>query len=262
MASDAVVTTATRVLGAVTAPVGGGTIGNFTELNRNRPAPGAMPLLAYPFNPQVHATDDLSVVENLGAIWSGVATARAFAREAKLAVGPVSLARQPDPFAAGKSGPGAGAAAGDPRQRSAFGAAWTVGALKHLCEAGVASATLYQTHGAMGLTDESGAFPLYHVLAAAGELAGGEVLLCTQGRPLRQAGLAFGLGNRVRWVVANLHYEEATLELRGLDGFTVKAARELPREPGGEVRPADVAGRATLPAYGVVVLDLERVRDE
>jgi hypothetical protein len=67
---------------------------------------------------------------------------------------------------------------------------WTVGSLKHLCESNVYSVTCYETSGWRGVMErEDGpalpdmfrslprsVYPLYHVLADAGEYVGASVL--------------------------------------------------------------------------------------
>jgi hypothetical protein len=219
--------------------VGRGTVGNFTELNRNRPEPGSAALLAYPICPQIHATDDLSVVENLAAQADTVRTARSFAPAAHLAVGPVSLARRPDPFAAGQSG-GAEQPAGDPRQASPLGAAWTLGSIKHLAEAGADSVTYFDATGPFGVMDADGRpFPLFGVLAAVGEFAGGEVIECLD-EPMSFAALAVCKDDRARLVVANLLSRRQCVEIDEPDGW---------RPIGEPPRAAD------LPPYGIATFD-------
>ena len=61
------------------APFGGGADTNFTELNRARPPVDALDLVCYPIIPQIHAFDDLSIVETLAGQAATVASARAFA---------------------------------------------------------------------------------------------------------------------------------------------------------------------------------------
>src|SRR5690606_38917953 len=46
--------------------VGGGSDANFAELNRNRAVAAAADFVAFSLNPQVHGTDELTIVENLG----------------------------------------------------------------------------------------------------------------------------------------------------------------------------------------------------
>ena len=222
--------------------VGPGTAGNFAELNRNRPEEGTAQLLAWPLNPQMHATDDLTIVENLPAHCDTVTSARAFAPGAALAVGPVTLHRRPDPFAAGKTGRETELVAPDPRQRSDLGAAWTLGSIKFLAEAGATSATYYQVSGPFGLMDGPELFPLYHVLADVGEFAGGDVLATETTEPRWLAALTLRKGERLRVLLANMFWQPQSVRLARIKGY-------IP-EVGSRPLLEDV-----LPPYGVARFD-------
>ena len=215
--------------------VGGGTLGNFAELNRDRPPTGAE-LVAYPINPQIHAFDDLSLVENLQGQTGTVRTVRAFSPKAHIVIGPIILHREPDRFAAGKA-PGAETeiVQPDPRQRTAFGAAWTVGSIKRLAEAGAESLTYYQAAGPFGVMDGDELFPMYEVFRAIGEMTdGGEVLSCVSSDPLAFDALAIQKGRHLRLLVACLQPESIEITITGLDD----APRQL-----------------RLNGYGVTILD-------
>jgi hypothetical protein len=106
----------------------------------------------------------------------------------------------------------------DPRQMSLFGAGWTLGSLKYLAEHGVASVTYYEPTGWLGVMESeagsplpdkflsipSSVFPLYHVLFAAGQYAGGRVIPSVSSAPLKVEGLALQKGGRTRILLANL----------------------------------------------------------
>jgi hypothetical protein len=254
------------------ADVGGGTVGNFAEANRDRAAAAAMGVLSFPINPQAHATDDLSLIENLEGQAPTVLTARQFAPGARIAVGPVTLHRRPDPFAAGKRGGDAKVVAGDERQNTLFGAAWTVGSLAALIKADADSLTYFETMGPFGVMDESAVFPLYHVLADVAEYVGGQVLASDQPSLRTCAALALGRDERVRVIVANTQGMPVSMRLGGLKGYrligrldlnegTLREATTAPQEfraaagvgAGGDVPPA-----LELSPYAVVRLDLAK----
>jgi hypothetical protein len=186
--------------------ISGGTNANFTELNRARPPLDAFDLLCYAITPQVHAFDNASLTETLAAQAVTVASAHQFAGGLPLAITPVTLrprfnpnATAPEPAPA----PGELPRQVDLRQMSLFGAGWTAGSLKYLCESGAASLTYYETSGWRGVMElaggsslperfrslPGGVFPLYHVLADVGEFAGGEVIPSESSAPLRVEGL-------------------------------------------------------------------------
>jgi hypothetical protein len=201
--------------------VGGGTNAYFTDLNRQRPPVEALDLVCYSHNPQVHAFDNTSLVETLETQAAIVSSARRFAGGLPLAVSPVTLKPRFNPSATGTDPepvPGELPAQVDVRQMSLLGAGWTVGSLKYLSESGVYSVTYYETSSWGGVMErEDGSllpdrfrslprsvYPLYHVLADAGEVAGSEVLSLTTSDPLRVNGLALKAGDRVRLILANL----------------------------------------------------------
>ena len=217
-------------------PVGGGTIGSFAELNRRRPDGAGADFLAYAIDAQVHASDDLALVENLAAQADTVAAARAFAPAAPLVISPVSLHRRPDPRVTGGDGCVA-ALRPDPRQESLLGAAWTAGSLKYLAEAGAASITYYETIGPYGVMEGESVFPLYHVLADAGVLAAGQVWSCRSSDPLEFDGLLVQRWARRRLIVAVFAAGPVTIDIEGaprtgrmlrLDGTTVEDATRAP----------------------------------
>lgn len=216
------------------APVGGGTNIYFTDLNRARPDSAALDVVAYSFNPQVHAFDNSSLVETLAAQAVTATSARRFCGERLLAVGPVTLLPRFNPHAAGPerpTAPGELPPQVDVRQMSLLGAGWTLGSIKYLAESGeVASITYYETAGWRGVMETaqgspaparfrstpSGVFPLYHVLAAVGEYAGGAVLPVTASAPLRVDGLVLQRDGHKRALVANLTAEAQRVRLEGL----------------------------------------------
>ena len=116
--------------------VGTGTNANFAELNRNRPDPGLPDFLTYSINPQVHAFDPLSLVENLAGQKDTVLAARVFPGKKPISVSPVTLKSR---FHV------------DRRQPSLFCAGWTLGSFKYLAESGVASITYFETAGRGGI---------------------------------------------------------------------------------------------------------------
>ncbi|MDP9380023.1 MAG: hypothetical protein M3Q29_07720 [Chloroflexota bacterium] len=218
-----------------TVPVGGGTDAYFTQLNRDRPEVDAMDFVSYSINPQVHAFDNLSLVETLQAQAFTVESARTFTGDAPLYITPVTLRPRFNPSATGPErelGPGELLPQVDLRQMSLFGAAWTLGSLKYLAESGVRAVTYYETTGWRGVMETSSGspapepfrsipgavFPLYHILADAGELADGELLPVTSSAPLKAEGLAIRTAERTRLLVANLTAQPRQVRVRGIGG--------------------------------------------
>jgi hypothetical protein len=271
------------------AKIGGGSAVYFTELNRERPGLHGAHLLCYSVNPQVHAFDNTSLIENALAIGYTVESARALGGGRPVAITPITLRPRFNPDATGaasESTENAMPAAVDPRQMSLFGAVWTLASFKAIAESAAASATYYETVGWLGVMERDegppatdgfrslpgGVFPLYHVFAAVGDFRGGEVIACQSTRPLAVTGLVLRQGDRLRIILANLTADAQQAAIEGieegeyqgtrLDESNVVAAIERPeaiRAEGGNRLTAAAAGAMIdLPPYGLVFLDREQ----
>ena len=137
-----------------------GTNAYFAELNRNHP-PKGFPA-AYSINPQVHAFDDRSLMENLEAQPATVESARQFC-EHGVVLSPITLRPRFNPNATTKTIEPEGQLPGtvDRRQRTMVGACWMAGSLAALlpCE-GVVSLTYFETTGWRGLMETDLGSPL------------------------------------------------------------------------------------------------------
>jgi hypothetical protein len=194
-----------------------GTNAYFAELNRNRP-PKGFPA-AYSINPQVHAFDDRSLMENLEAQPATVESARQFC-EHGVVLSPITLRPRFNPNATSKATEPEGElpSAADRRQRTMAGACWMAGSLAALlpCQ-GVVSLTYFETTGWRGLmeTDQGSPlsakfdsspneiFPLYYVL----EFVAGASSVLRLSNSLLDGVSALGLRDRdasTRYLLANL----------------------------------------------------------
>lgn len=132
--------------------IGAGTNAYFAEFNRNKPFPGEADFFAWSVNPQVHAFDYLTLVENLQAQADTVISARTFQPGIPLWVTPVTLKPRFNPVATRTETSGINyPSPPDPRQMSLFTAGWLVGSLKYLAEAGASKITFFETTGEKGL---------------------------------------------------------------------------------------------------------------
>jgi hypothetical protein len=248
--------------------LGGGTYRYFTELNRTRPDLRWADFVCYSLSPQVHAFDHVSLVETLPMHAWTVACTRRLYTTFPVAVSPVTLTPRPkrEPGATGRARPAA-----DPRQPSLFTAAWVVGSLKYLAQAGARSVTYFETAGPAGIMDsaEPGrVYPVYHVLADVLEHPGALVLPTLSADPLRVESLALRWSDRTRVLVANLSLEPLEVEVSGLgqvawvrhlDETTAEQALGAPDEfraaPWTEQSTHERTLVVALPACGVVTID-------
>jgi hypothetical protein len=139
----------------------------------------------------VHAFDNASLVENLEAQASTVHTARSFVGSRWIAVTPVTLRPRFIPANGAPVEP-------DPRQSSPFNAAWTLGSIKYLAEAGANSITYYELTGKGGILG----FPVEKIFAS---IKGADGILVSQSSdPLRVDAAVFTRGNERQVMLANM----------------------------------------------------------
>ena len=243
-------------------------ITNFVDLNRSRPEDSAIEAVGFAINPQIHAFDNASMVETLAIHADAVNSTREFVGDRPLVIGPVTLSPQ---FVNGEDPPG-GPPPGpfpsyvDTRQGTDFAAAWTLGSIKYLAEAGAHSATFYETVGWNGVMDADNVarrpagypsqpgklFPVYHLLKPIGEFAGGTIRHIHSSNPLSTEAIALFRDTQLRVLVANLTGKPQSVTLRGLGGPI--AVGQLLDDEATEVAPEIPI---TLSPHGIVRIDRE-----
>ncbi|HWP47034.1 MAG TPA: hypothetical protein VNM22_07700 [Candidatus Limnocylindrales bacterium] len=273
---------------APAAKVGAGTNAYFTEINRGHPPVALIDLVSYSINPQVHAFDDATLVENLETQGVTVQNARRIIGDKLLAISPVTLRPRLQPNGSPpepKAIPGELPPQVDVRQTSLFGACWTTGSLKYLLEEGIYSVTYYETTGWRGVMEtEQGSplpekfpsrpgtvFPLYHVLADVGQFIGGTVIPTRSSDILRANGLGLRKNGHTRFIVMNLSPvpEQVTVAglpsrvwIRPLDEQNVEQAMQEPetfyQENGKEVGTEEGHLKFEMLPYGLVRIDYRR----
>jgi len=204
----------------------GGTDAYFAELNRSRPT--ARFPTAFSINPQVHAFDELSLIENLEAQPETIHSARQICASA-ICVSPITLRPRSNPKATRLTVEPSDClpSSVDPRQRTLFGAAWTVGSLARLLPlVGIKSLTYYETIGWKGLMEaEHGnplpdqfesspgeIFPMYHVFHALAEAKA--LFPVTNPAPEKIAVIAFRKNETMHVLLANLQSVSITARVQ------------------------------------------------
>ncbi|WAC14056.1 hypothetical protein [Dyadobacter pollutisoli] len=137
--------------------IGAGTDANFAELNRNSFVFDDHDFVCYSLNPQAHLPDNLTMVENMPAQFDQVRSAQRLAPGKRVHVSPVTLKPR---FNAVATTGDQGSNAYDERQDTEFAAAWTLGSLKYLSEAGVTAITYFETTGPGGIMKKTTIFPV------------------------------------------------------------------------------------------------------
>jgi D-apionolactonase len=213
--------TTSELLEAVSAPlrklvagarIGAGSVENFTELNRNRPAletanPSPLDYVIYALNPQVHAIDDQTLIENLAAQTDTVLTAWSFAGDMPVHVGPVTLRSRHH-------------AGDDPRYPSLLAAGWLVGSLASLTLGGASEVTYFDTKGPKGVmedidpeTNHGRVFPTGLVLMALGNWQGAECDPEQTYNSLTVSSLLLKKDNQTLRLLANHSWDDQTVSL-------------------------------------------------
>ncbi|HVK58704.1 MAG TPA: hypothetical protein VM735_07990, partial [Candidatus Kapabacteria bacterium] len=128
-------------------PVGGGSSADLYQLQLQPPPPES-DFIFWSMNPQVHASDDRSIMETpKGAAHQLASMTRRFPSK-PLIVSPITLKPRFNPVGIGPEPPpvrGELPSTVDPRQMSLFCAAWTVAMLAALVPSGIESMTFFKT---------------------------------------------------------------------------------------------------------------------
>lgn len=188
--------------------IGGGSRAFFAELNRAPAQWSRLDLIGFPIAAQVHAFDDVSVMETLDAYADIVAAAMRLAGGRPLVVGPVTLVPRFNPYAPIREplGPSMDESRVDVRQETAFAAAWTLGVLDRLTKSRPLTVLLHEATGPAGLlTDNAAAAlrPVARLLHLLATTSGQSQLLTTT--PSGMASIAMKDDDgRVHVLIANL----------------------------------------------------------
>ena len=192
-----------------------GTNGYFVEINRKHPAIKGCDGICYSANPQVHTFDDASVIDNMEGLAHTVLAGKKLLPRKDIYVTPVTLRPRLVPEIPQKDhGP-------DPRQKTLFGAAWALGSIIRLSEAGVSGATYFETTGDCGLMEKNGArvFPLYHVFADIGEFAGGTMRVFQSKSRRTIESCVLEKNCRKRYLIANMSQEKRGVYIHDLPEY-------------------------------------------
>jgi len=201
------------------AVVGGGTDANFAELNRNAPDPEHLDFLCYSICPQLHAFDNLSLVENLEAQTDSIQSALEL-KDKPVSIAYISLKQRFNAVATDDRESDSAIPESDPRQHTSFVAGWTLASIRNLARSCAASLTYFETAGPRGilyrLDPAKQLSPLFHLFE---EILSGdpiEVVHTTSSHPLEFDALALKgpEGNKV--LIANYTENEIDVEIKGL----------------------------------------------
>jgi len=221
-----------------------GTNANFAQLNRFRPGDTDNDHICFSIHPQEHGSDNRTLVENLKAQEYAVKCAAGFAGRKGIWVSPVTIQRR---FNANNSyievpynGSGMPSQT-DSRLMSLFGACWSAGSLKYLCESGADSITYYETAGELGVIqgdEDTGwpdtfpacrgmIFPVYHAFRFVLANKNMSIVKSTSSNPLLADCLALTDGKQARAIVVNFSSSPQDVEIECCSGlFRIRSLSE------------------------------------
>ncbi len=266
-----------------------GTNCNFAQLNRSRPNNALIDGFVFAIHPQEHASDNLSLVENLQAQGYVVESAKQFAYGKEIVISPVTIQRRFNANIENFETPTQGDEMPwqvDQRQMSLFGAAWTAASFKYLAESGVSSVTFYETTGERGIlmsdkssrwpeyfyADKNTFFPMFHVLAFIAQFPDAEILYSISSNPLRVDSLVIKDKNNLQIILFNLTHLPESVFISGLTqsteilrldeisfGDAIKNSEWLTDSNWEELCPSPEGLEITLKPYGCVFIKTTKV---
>ncbi|HEX6227714.1 MAG TPA: hypothetical protein VFZ52_25020, partial [Chryseolinea sp.] len=193
--------------------IGGGTDYNYRELNCNLFDASNLDFVSYCVDPQEHATDDLTIIENIAAQADTIHSARDLYGESKpVSITSLTLKKRFNPAATvSKDRVLTTAQRADPRQKTAFAAAFTLGSIKMMAQCDANSVTLFQTVGSQGILSGKGEkYPVYNVLSEILS-AGTELVHTTSDQPLQADGILLQKNAELKLFLVN--YTSATKDV-------------------------------------------------
>ena len=187
---------------------GAGTNYNFNEINKNRFTATNVDFISFSMNPQEHAFDDLTTLENAASLEHLVKSAKSiYGFEMPIHISPLTLRKRSNPYATNPADLFIDdRKKADPRQKEQFTALWTFTSIVSATQGGASAMTFFQTTGEQGIVSADGEpYPVYHVLEQLTPYQGKSVTILESRDPLSICGMI--LDGRLLGV-ANLADEE------------------------------------------------------
>lgn len=194
---------------------GAGTNYNFNEINKNRFNPGTAEFISLAADPQEHAFDDLTILENIAALEHLIKSTKAiYGQEKPVQLSPLTLRKRFNPYATNPNDLFIEERLkADPRQKGTFAVAWTFGSICALARGGASAVTFFQTAGNQGIMSGDGeTYPVYDVFKRFSPYQGKAVAILDSSDPLAIEGLV--IDDKVIALV-NYSQEERTADWQG-----------------------------------------------
>jgi D-apionolactonase len=166
--------------------VGAGTNYNFNEINTRRFNAAPADFISFSIDPQEHAFDDITILENMETQEHLVRSAKSiYGERMSVHISPLTLRKRFNPYASNPEDLFIHESLkADPRQKKPFTAAWTFGSMCSLSKGGAESVTLFQTSGNQGILSEHGdPYPVFQVLKSLSPYQGKSVKILSSSNP-------------------------------------------------------------------------------
>lgn len=231
-----------------------GTNANFAQLNKTRPDSAFMNCISYSLQPQEHASDNLTLVENLQGQSYTIETAKNFVGGKDVWISPVNIQRRFNANSVYCEIPNEGEGFPpqvDSRLMSLFGACWTAGSLKYIIEAGVRGITYFETVGERGImqgdkpsrwpesfpSSEGMLFPVWFVFRFLLQHKSYEVIKSESTQPLKVNSLVLSGVTGLKLLVVNFTsaVQTVTLNLPAYKLFSKHLNEDTFEEAAGDV---------------------------
>jgi hypothetical protein len=203
--------------------IGAGTDANFAELNRHSFDYSLIDFVTFSVNPQVHALDNLTLLENMSAQADVVLSARQLTAGKPIHISPVTL--KPRFNAVATSGTITSIPPSDERQATQLTAGWLLGSLKYISEAGASAITYFETTGSRGVCSEQQVYPvgtlLKHIFSQNPE----KVIATKSSQPLTVSSLLLHTSKGQFLYLANHTNKEQIIQLA--NGIQVKSITDI-----------------------------------
>lgn len=197
--------------------IGGGTNYNFNEINKNRLNPGELDYIGFSIDPQEHASDNLTILENASGLDDLVRSTKSiYGNKMPVHVSPLALRKRYNPYATNPADLYIEESRkADPRQKEPLGALWTFESIRTLAKGGVSAITCYQTAGNQGVMSTDGdPYPLYEVLRNFSAYQGRPVQILESSDPLAVSSMI--LDSKIL-AIANLSREDKVVRWGGTE---------------------------------------------
>ena len=267
--------------------LGGGVLTNFTEMNRNHPAPDLYDFISHLTSAVVHEVDDRSVMETLQSLPSIIGSVCAMAGGKPYRVGPSAIGMRYNPYGPStydnQSNIRMAFNQQDPRHRALAGSAFTLGYVARMAAGGVEAVSLGAAVGEFGLAyrkmahaqpwyDDLGAgdgwvFPLCHIVAAMAGAHAADMLDVETSAPDKILGVSYRTATGGLLWLANLTPEPQQLAIAGLPAGAARIGRldednfvtavTEPAAFAADCGPTGDASKLDLGAYAVLRIEWE-----